>query len=181
MSGFEYKVVPAPMRGLKARGVKGTPARFANAFQTVMNDLGVEGWEYQRTDTLPVEERQGLTGKTTTFQNMLVFRRTLDAAAEETPVIAALIEDQTVAPSEPEPLYLVEEASVETTIEDPVVAEDFIGDIADDYVDDAAKTLVAQDRVSETQKAPFSFPWNKRTVPATPKDADKRYTNIPAE
>ncbi|MEJ6641300.1 MAG: DUF4177 domain-containing protein [Octadecabacter sp.] len=169
------------MRGLKARGVKGTPARFANALQTVMNDLGVEGWEYQRTDTLPVEERQGLTGKTTTFQNMLVFRRTLDAAAEEAPVIAALIEDQTVAPSEPEPLYLVEEASVETTIEDPVVAEDFIGDIADDYVDDAAKTLAAQDRVSETLKAPFSFPWNKRTVAATPKDADKRDTNIPAK
>jgi hypothetical protein len=44
MSGFEYRVVPAPMRGLKARGVKGTPARFANALQTVMNDLGVEGW-----------------------------------------------------------------------------------------------------------------------------------------
>ena len=81
MSGFEYRVMPAPMRGLKARGVKGTPARFANALQTVMNDLGVEGWEYERTDTLPVEERQGLTGKTTTFQNMLVFRRTLDAAA----------------------------------------------------------------------------------------------------
>ncbi|MEJ6508397.1 MAG: DUF4177 domain-containing protein [Octadecabacter sp.] len=181
MSGFEYRVVPAPMRGLKARGVKGTPARFANALQTVMNDLGVEGWEYQRTDTLPVEERQGLTGKTTTFQNMLVFRRTLDAAAEEAPVIAALIEDQTVAPSEPEPLYLVEEASVETTIEDPVVAEDFIGDIADDYVDDAAKTLAAQDRVSETLKAPFSFPWNKRNVAATPKDADKRDTNIPAK
>jgi hypothetical protein len=181
MSGFEYRVVPAPMRGLKARGVKGTPARFANALQTVMNDLGVEGWEYQRTDTLPVEERQGLTGKTTTFQNMLVFRRTLDAAAEEAPVIAALIEDQTVTPSEPEPLHLVEEASVETTIEDPVVAEDFIGDIADDYVDDAAKTLAAQDRVSETLKAPFSFPWNKRTVAATPKDADKRDTNIPAK
>ena len=181
MSGFEYRVVPAPMRGLKARGVKGTPARFANALQTVMNDLGVEGWEYQRTDTLPVEERQGLTGKTTTFQNMLVFRRTLDAAAEEAPVIAALIEDQTVAPSEPEPLHLVEEASVATTIEDPAVAEDFIGDIADDYVDDAAKTLAAQDRVSETLKAPFSFPWNKRTVAATPKDADKRDTNIPAK
>ena len=86
-----------------------------------------------------------------------------------------------VAPSEPEPLHLVEEASVETTIEDPVLAEDFIGDIADDYVDDAAKTLAAQDRVSETLKAPFSFPWNKRNVAATPKDADKRDTNIPAK
>ena len=96
-------------------------------------------------------------------------------------MIAALIEDQTVAPSEPEPLHLVEEASVETTIEDPVVTEDFIGDTADDYVDDAAKTLAAQDRVSETLKAPFSFPWNKRTVAATPKDADKRDTNIPAK
>ena len=96
MAVFEYKVVPAPTRGLKAKGVKGTPARFANALETVMNDLGADGWEYQRTDTLPVEERQGLTGKSSSFQNMLVFRRTVEVTVDPTveEPVAGLIEDQ---------------------------------------------------------------------------------------
>lgn len=102
MSGFEYKVLPAPVRGLKAKGVKGTQARFANALETVMNELGAEGWEYQRTDTLPVEERQGLTGKTSSFQNMLVFRRVLVDDVEDAPVVAALLENRSdVAPEAP--------------------------------------------------------------------------------
>ena len=85
---FEYKVVPAPTRGLKAKGVKSTSDRFANALETVMNDLGAQGWEYQRTDTLPVEERKGLTGKSKSFQNMLVFRRALAAKAATRPAAA---------------------------------------------------------------------------------------------
>jgi hypothetical protein len=92
MTTFEYKVVPAPKRGLKGKGVRGSDAKFANALQSVMNEHGSDGWEYQRTDTLPCEERQGLTGKTTTFQNMLVFRRT--AASDITELQPELIEQQ---------------------------------------------------------------------------------------
>lgn len=77
MPNFEYKVVPAPKKGLKGRGVKGTEEKFANAMAAVINELGAEGWEYQRSDTLPCEERSGLRGKTTTFHNMLIFRRKL--------------------------------------------------------------------------------------------------------
>lgn len=75
MTQYEYKVVPAPDRGLKARGVKGPEGRFAHALEVLMNEMGVEGWEYQRAETLPCEERQGLSGKTTVYRNMLVFRR----------------------------------------------------------------------------------------------------------
>lgn len=75
MDTYEYKVIPAPDRGVKARGVKGAEARFAFALEQVMNDMGAEGWEYQRAETLPCEERQGLSGKTTVYRNMLVFRR----------------------------------------------------------------------------------------------------------
>ncbi len=82
MTQYEYKVVPAPKKGLKAKGAKSSEDRFANALQTAMNTLGASGWEYQRTDTLPCEERSGLTGRVTTFQNMLVFRRAV--AVEET-------------------------------------------------------------------------------------------------
>lgn len=115
MSGFEYKVVPAPKRGLKAKGIKGSEARFANALQTVMNELGAEGWEYQRTDTLPFEERQGLTGKATSFQNMLIFRRALTVeVGEEVP----LIEDQS------EDLPQEQEERVSETLADPAPVDE---------------------------------------------------------
>lgn len=81
MQRFEYKVVPAPRKGEKARGLKSTEDRFAYALSRVMNEMAREGWEYQRTDTLPVEERSGLTGTKTVFQNMLVFRKPLAAPA----------------------------------------------------------------------------------------------------
>ncbi len=84
MPNFEYKVVAAPRRGEKARGAKSTAERFALALTTLMNSLAQDGWEYLRADALPCDERSGLTGTKTSFQNLLVFRRTL-AAAEEAP------------------------------------------------------------------------------------------------
>ena len=78
---YEYRVVPAPNRGEKARGVKTTSDRFALALTGVMNSLGREGWEYLRADTLPCEERVGLTGSKSTFQHLLVFRRAVAEAA----------------------------------------------------------------------------------------------------
>jgi hypothetical protein len=83
---YEFKVVPAPRRGEKARGAKTTEDRFALAMTTLMNRLGQEGWDYVRADTLPVDERSGLTGVKTSFQNMLVFRRTLVEAEPAQPV-----------------------------------------------------------------------------------------------
>ena len=75
MSGYEYKVVPAPKRGVKAKGLKTSDARYANALQATLNSEAIDGWEYLRAETLPSEERSGLTGRTTVFQNVLVFRR----------------------------------------------------------------------------------------------------------
>ncbi len=85
MSAYEYKVIPAPNRAVRVKGVKGTEARFANAIQSVMNDQAGDGWEYLRTDTLPCEERQGLRGRTTVYKNLLVFRRGLEVAEEVAP------------------------------------------------------------------------------------------------
>lgn len=73
---YEYKVVPAPLRGTKAPGVKTNEDRFALSLETVMNDLAADGWEYLRADTLPCDQREGLMSRTTVYQNMLVFRRT---------------------------------------------------------------------------------------------------------
>lgn len=79
---YEYKVVPAPRKGRSGKGVRGTEAKFANELMFVMNDLGADGWEYVRSDTLPCEERSGLTSKTTSFQNILVFRRRVMSFAD---------------------------------------------------------------------------------------------------
>ena len=91
---YEYKVIPAPARGLKAKGLKTAEDRFANALQTAMNDLAADGWDYLRADTLPSEQREGLMSKTTVYQNMLIFRRVKSAPAPalqapEPPMIAA--------------------------------------------------------------------------------------------
>jgi hypothetical protein len=92
MSKFEYKVVPAPKRGLKVRGVKGTEEQFAHALTLLLNEAAAEGWEYLRTDTLPCEERKGLTGKTTVYQNMLVFCKTLaEAQFQDEAMMPALL------------------------------------------------------------------------------------------
>ena len=94
MVQFEYKVIAAPVRGEKVRGAKTTQDRFAQALMMVMNDLGREGWEYLRADTLPCEERVGFTGRQTTFQHMLVFRRMITAAATVAPVTAGPVAAQ---------------------------------------------------------------------------------------
>lgn len=94
MSQYEYKVVPAPKKGLKAKGVKSAEDRYANALETAMNTLGAEGWEYQRSETLPSEERSGLTRRVTTFQNMLVFRRAVAVDVSE-PTVVGIAEDNT--------------------------------------------------------------------------------------
>ncbi|SDE17736.1 DUF4177 domain-containing protein [Ruegeria marina] len=75
MIRYEYKVVPAPARGTKAKGVKTPEGRFALSVESLLNEMGAEGWEYQRAELLPSEERTGLTGSVTNWRNVLVFRR----------------------------------------------------------------------------------------------------------
>ncbi len=90
MQRFEFKVIPAPRRGEKARDAKTSEDRFALALTTLMNKMGAEGWDYLRADTLPVDERSGLTGTKTTLQNLLVFRRPLGEGMDM-PLVAPLV------------------------------------------------------------------------------------------
>lgn len=76
---YEYKVLPAPTKGIKAAGVKGPAQRFAHALEAAMNEVAADGWEYHRSDILPSEERQGLTSSQTIYRSVLVFRRPLTA------------------------------------------------------------------------------------------------------
>ena len=80
MARYEYKVVPAPTRGMKAKGVKSPEGRFAVSVESVLNEMGAQGWEYLRAELLPSDERAGLTGSAVHWRNLLVFRRALEAA-----------------------------------------------------------------------------------------------------
>ncbi|MGR3512627.1 MAG: DUF4177 domain-containing protein [Paracoccaceae bacterium] len=80
MRKFEYKAVPAPTTGTKAKKVKTTEDRFALSMTEALNEMAADGWEYVRAETLPCTERKGLTGTQQTYQNILIFRR-LEAAA----------------------------------------------------------------------------------------------------
>jgi hypothetical protein len=75
MSKFEYRAVPAPTRGTKAKTAKSTEDRFALSITEALNEMAAEGWEYVRAETLPCDERKGLTGTQTTYQNILIFKR----------------------------------------------------------------------------------------------------------
>ncbi|MEZ5674896.1 MAG: DUF4177 domain-containing protein [Thalassovita sp.] len=100
MPHYEYRVVPAPTKGQKAKGVRGHENRFAYALQDLMNRMGAEGWEYQRAETLPSEERHGLTSVTTTYRNVLVFRRPV--AGTDDAFVTCLL-DAPAAPPAPLP------------------------------------------------------------------------------
>ena len=91
MTAWEYKIVPAPRRGTKAKGAKTTEDRFALALEELMNSYGAQGWDFLRSEALPVEERKGFTGKAVTTQHMLVFRRARAShqVAVSAPVMAA--------------------------------------------------------------------------------------------
>lgn len=73
---YEYKVVGAPERAKRARGARTRTDRVARALQDLINQEAVDGWEYQRTDLLPVEERPGFFSRPReTHRAVLVFRR----------------------------------------------------------------------------------------------------------
>ena len=79
---YEYRVIPAPVKGTKAKGAKTVEERFALTLLEAMNNMAADGWEFQRAETLPSEERSGLTGRKTVYHNLLVFRRKTAATAD---------------------------------------------------------------------------------------------------
>mgnify|MGYP000246937468 CR=1 FL=1 len=70
----EYKVIPAPERAEKVKGLKRPEDRFAHKVESVLNDMAAAGWSFLRAESLPGEERRLLRTHATTH-NMLVFYR----------------------------------------------------------------------------------------------------------
>ena len=100
MSSFEYTVIPAPARGEKAKGAKTGIERFAATLSDTLNDMARDGWEYVRAETLPAEERAGLTRTRTVYLTLLVFRRAVEAGTAAEPAVPQL---SVIAPAGPTP------------------------------------------------------------------------------
>jgi len=92
MSYFDYKVVPAPQRVKKVRGITGAADLFALTLTDAINEVARQGWEYVRAETMTAEAPGRFLRKAASSeQTMLVFRRPreqlsprLAATAEET-------------------------------------------------------------------------------------------------
>ena len=126
MTRYEYKVVPAPRKGRKGKGIKGNEGRFAFAIQELMNQHASAGWEFQRAETLPSDERQGLTSSHTVYRDLLVFRRPLtdDSAAAHDTVNPAPLESDDVEDDEiPQDIHPQPE-NAEDTLPEADYAED---------------------------------------------------------
>ncbi|SES64835.1 DUF4177 domain-containing protein [Paracoccus homiensis] len=103
---YEYTAIAAPARGEKAKEAKTPTDRYALGFTAELNRMAADGWEYIRADVLPSEERTGLTGRTTVYHNLLVFRRPLShvsaAPRPEYPAAAAPAPEPRPQPQLPE-------------------------------------------------------------------------------
>ncbi len=80
----EYKMEPARRQPDRIRGVRSPHERLATGLTEQLNAAALDGWEYVRTDSFPVEYRSGLfRAKVVEVAAFLVFRR---PAVFESPV-----------------------------------------------------------------------------------------------
>ncbi|GAA6190460.1 DUF4177 domain-containing protein [Phaeobacter gallaeciensis] len=138
MPRYEYKVLPAPPKGTKAKGIKTPEGRFALSIEQLLNQMGASGWEYQRAELLPSDERSGLTGTTVNWRNVLVFRRTLDSVSvpiDEVQDDATPQEDDEPAPAPEPPL-----APISQPVEDPPLTSEQSKDAVEAMQEDESET-----------------------------------------
>ncbi|MFQ5623114.1 MAG: DUF4177 domain-containing protein [Paracoccaceae bacterium] len=76
MSEYEYKAVPAPRQAKKVKGIKGIQQRYAHILTQAINAELAGGWEYYRSESLPVESKPGfLRSAVESYHALLIFRR----------------------------------------------------------------------------------------------------------
>ena len=59
MTHYDYKVVPAPKRAKRVKGVHGAEELFALTLTEAINEVARQGWEYVRAEHLPAETPRG--------------------------------------------------------------------------------------------------------------------------
>ena len=95
---LEYKVVPAPVRAVKSKGLKTTADRFANTLAERINAEAAGGWQFLRTESLPCEERSRFGAARMSQQVVMVFARELGAARPDAGAALAAVQVGAQAP-----------------------------------------------------------------------------------
>lgn len=134
MSHYEYKVIPAPQRAEKAKGVRTSEGRFAHTIEAALNQLGADGWEYLRAELLPQEERSGLKAAKTQWRTVLVFRRLTGSVAEGMQARVLDTPAPDPIPTALPPVVAAPAAMAETPQEPPVTAPEAEDDSHDSTV-----------------------------------------------
>lgn len=91
MSYYDYKIVPAPKKAKKVKGVSSAAELFALTLTDAINEHARQGWEYYGSEELAIETPGGWFRRARTEEHtVLVFRRSREhlsprVAAETTP------------------------------------------------------------------------------------------------
>lgn len=96
---YEYKVVPAPQRAVKAKGLKTTAERFAHALAERINAEAAGGWQFVRTETLACEERSRFGATRMSQQTVMIFTREVGAARPDTAAALAAVQAPVLTPA----------------------------------------------------------------------------------
>lgn len=81
MTEWIYACAPAPRRPKRQRGHKTNCDALAAAMEAAIAERAAQGWEYVRTDLVPMESRASLFGGLVeTHQGVMVFRKQAAAA-----------------------------------------------------------------------------------------------------
>lgn len=155
MSVYEYRVIAAPVKGVKAKGRKTPEDRFSHALELTINEMARDRWEYLRAEALPSTERSGLTSTKTVWHNLLVFRRKTEAeATQDTPALPApakdvLADDDTGGTRKTPPLTATKTAP---TPSDPAGVEAPADATPDKATDEAPKSEATSGDAAGTTK-----------------------------
>lgn len=111
---YEYKVVPAPIRATRAKGLKTTADRFSHALAERINAEAAGGWQFQRIETLACEDRGRLWRSKSSAQTVMIFARALGFLPPDAGTALAAVRDADTTisdgharefPSAPAPVY----------------------------------------------------------------------------
>ncbi len=105
MAYFDYKVVPAPHRSKKAKGISDPAELFALTLTDAINEHARDGWEYLRAENMATQTPRGFLKRATEESvAVLVFRREragLDPQLEASPMARNVRTESFSAPYEP--------------------------------------------------------------------------------
>lgn len=102
MGYFDYKVVPAPRRSKRIKGVKAGDELFALTLTDAINEQARQGWEYVRAESLPSESPAGWFRRSVSAeQTVLVFRRVREQLGPRLASATESVPERREAPPEP--------------------------------------------------------------------------------